>query len=205
MWEDINAWVVGEWEVISAAPGAFIVAMLAGWFLIWRVVQWQHSVKLGNLESSLALYRERSTVAAVTASEAVPSVTEERKPKPKTRALARHDDETEEFIDPTIDIEKLRTLWASASSVDEQMKLGRFFGKWMKVSGEVIYTRYNNPTISAQIKVPSGYSDVILIFKEITPEIRALKVRDQISVVGRLHSVDALGVALLECELDAVW
>ena len=55
MVEDIAKYLVGEWAVISGAPGAFLLAVILVAGLIWAAMKWAYSARLQNKDSLIEL------------------------------------------------------------------------------------------------------------------------------------------------------
>jgi len=211
-------------SVFAHNPLPVVVLVLAVGFLIWKVLEWRHggiNARLkderDNLEKQLGELREQANkhppVPAPEAKTNGLSISEKSKLGPKTVVFATEKKNSEAerrtFLPEHVTVHFLAEQRRGKTDVQADAALSIYIGKWMRITGPV-FNVTSNPSF-ATISLSQQGSKPEAIFGEgvhcrFPRHLEQLAVihRDQmITIVGKIQAIDARGVDLQECELEA--
>lgn len=105
-----------------------------------------------------------------------------------------------EFVPPTLTVDRLLAHFDNKTDIQAQALCKPFYGKWMRVSGEVFsVSEFSSNLFSMSIHLQSisCYFD-----RKWETSLHALSKGDRITVVGILYSAAIFSVALTDCEIE---
>lgn len=203
-----------QFVTVWNAPIPFIAALLIAGYFIWKIANWQHSVRIANLNSQLDLYREANAVSAANAAKVITATPspENEAGLPEQIGLAAPSESEESsaptervFIDDNVTIETLRGLFRQGrSTLASQTEAEPLIGKWMKLSGHIANMRGISGGVLVTLKQEGMLLTIPLVnlsFETDTAQLAATEVGEPIHAIGKLHSVEPLSIFFIECEL----
>lgn len=203
--ESIARSIGNQFVTVWNAPIPFLAVLLVVGYVIWRICQWQHGVRIAHLNSQLELYREANAVSVASSANTIP-------PAPVAEALPAEPAPPgpapveREFVGDDITPNTVRKLfWDGGSTLASQMAAAPFVGKWMKISGHVA-----NMSLAIGVIMVSLRSEdanilpvVNLSFSGDGDQLAAIGIGDPITAIGKLYSAEPLSIFFVDCELVA--
>jgi hypothetical protein len=109
------------------------------------------------------------------------------------------------FVGPDITPQFLFSLLSGHTEVQAERLLDIYVGKWIKLSGDVNHVgkfEYGSSTVMFSSQPSKGVPVVAMEFSEAwTGRLSVLRLGNNINVIGRIKSVNAMRVKLEDCEL----
>lgn len=187
----------------------FLLAVFIVGFAIWKVVQWQHGVRVTHLTSQLDLYRETSSVTGgPPVGSTSPSDSRSSAPLPPLIDTMASEQGKRIFVEEGITISTLRTIVNGAdSTLGAQRAVAAFEGKWFRISGVVKnLALVGTSHILVVVKDDGQDSDELpttnLFFSSHVEIDAAEMMRKPIRAVGRFNGASAVALNFWDCELE---
>lgn len=215
--ESIARSIGNQFVTVWNAPIPFLAALLVVGYVIWRICQWQHGVRIAHLTSQLELYREATTIGAASAAPATPAEREApQQPEPQAgprppaslRPAKRKTAETgpRVLLDDSVSLQTLRDLSATgATTIAGQLAAERYVGKWMKLEGKVenvVSGGLSMVMVTLQNdKTPGRLPLTNLFFRDHLERVSALEAGQMIKAIGRFTKLTPIALMFYDCEL----